>query len=284
MPPALCQRPAPVRSAPAWCGTRCGEVLADRGAYAEQQARIVDIGGGTGGFAVPLAELGPPGHRSSTPAPTPSPRSTAGPRERGVADRVTGRPGRPGRACRRWPPTPRRRRPGALPRRARGGRRPRRPRWPRSPRCCVPAAPSASWSPSATPPSSRAPWPATSRPGPGAARRRRPATPDPAAAGTASPPTSSPPCSTAAGLRGRRGARRPGLRRPRPRLACSTSSPAPAAALVELEQAVADAPGVPPPRHPAARARASADPRPRPGRADRSDRVRERGPMSVDPS
>lgn len=55
-------------------------------------ARIVDIGGGTGGFAVPLAEQG---HRVQVVDPSPDALAALGRRaaERGVTDRVTGQQG-----------------------------------------------------------------------------------------------------------------------------------------------------------------------------------------------
>ena len=86
-------------------------------------ARVLDIGGGTGGFAVRLAGLGAPGHR----------RRPQSRRPRGAGP--TGRRGGRGRPGHRPPGRPRRRRragaggwrrPGAVPRRARPGRRPRR--------------------------------------------------------------------------------------------------------------------------------------------------------------
>ena len=94
----------------------------------------------------------------STPAPTPWPRWRAGParsasRSPGVQGDLADLPTLVDRrsptwcsatACSRWSTT-------------------RPPPWPRSARCSAPAAPSRSWSPSGTPRSSRAPWPATSR-------------------------------------------------------------------------------------------------------------------------
>jgi SAM-dependent methyltransferase len=55
-------------------------------------ARIVDIGGGTGGFAVPLAELG---HRVQVIDPSPDALAALGrrARESGVADRISGQQG-----------------------------------------------------------------------------------------------------------------------------------------------------------------------------------------------
>ena len=63
-PPATAASP----SAPAWSGTAYATLLDGDAWSSEQQARIVDIGGGTGGFAVPLAELG---HRVQVIDPSP---------------------------------------------------------------------------------------------------------------------------------------------------------------------------------------------------------------------
>ena len=60
--PSASDRRHSVRTGVAWDGVRA--VLDDAGA----QARIVDVGGGTGGFAVPLAELG---HRVQVIEPSP---------------------------------------------------------------------------------------------------------------------------------------------------------------------------------------------------------------------
>ena len=83
------ERRQSVRTGVVWDGVR--RVLAD-GSFHEQQARIVDIGGGTGGFAVPLAELG---HRVRVIDPSPDALASLDrrARERGVADRVTGQQG-----------------------------------------------------------------------------------------------------------------------------------------------------------------------------------------------
>jgi len=87
--PSASDRRQSVRTGVVWDGVR--RVLED-GALSEQSARIVDIGGGTGGFAVPLAELG-----HSVQVIDPSPDALASldrrARERGVADRVTGQQG-----------------------------------------------------------------------------------------------------------------------------------------------------------------------------------------------
>ena len=74
-----------VRTAVVWAALR--EVLDRPGAG--EPARIVDIGGGTGGFAVPLAELG---HRVQVVDPSPDALASLDrrARESGVADRVTG--------------------------------------------------------------------------------------------------------------------------------------------------------------------------------------------------
>ena len=79
-----------VRTAVVWAALR--EALDESDAVHDQPARIVDIGGGTGGFAVPLAELG-----HDVQVVDPSPDALAAlerrAREREVADRVTGQQG-----------------------------------------------------------------------------------------------------------------------------------------------------------------------------------------------
>lgn len=84
------ERRQSVRSGVVWDGVR--RVLDAPGAFPEQQARIVDVGGGTGGFAVPLAELG---HTVQVIDPSPDALASLDrrARERGVADRVTGQQG-----------------------------------------------------------------------------------------------------------------------------------------------------------------------------------------------
>ncbi|KRE92313.1 methyltransferase type 12 [Nocardioides sp. Soil774] len=84
--PSASERRQSVRTGVVWDGVR--HVLDGDG----QQARIVDIGGGTGGFAVPLAELG---HRVQVIDPSPDALASLDrrARERGVADRVTGQQG-----------------------------------------------------------------------------------------------------------------------------------------------------------------------------------------------
>lgn len=68
------------------------EAAPDAGADRAPRARIVDIGGGTGGFAVPLAELG---HHVRVIDPSPDALAALDrrARESGVADRVTGQQG-----------------------------------------------------------------------------------------------------------------------------------------------------------------------------------------------
>ena len=83
------ERRQSVRTGVAWDGVRR---LVEAEATDGQQARIVDIGGGTGGFAVPLAELG---HTVQVIDPSPDALASLDrrARERGVADRVTGQQG-----------------------------------------------------------------------------------------------------------------------------------------------------------------------------------------------
>ena len=82
------QRRSAARTAVVWDALR--EVLDERGAGGP--ASVVDIGGGTGGFAVRVAELG---HRVLVVDPSPDALATLARRadESGVADRVTGRQG-----------------------------------------------------------------------------------------------------------------------------------------------------------------------------------------------
>ena len=54
--PSASDRRQSVRTGVVWDGVR--DLLEGDGAFEEKQARIVDIGGGTGGFAVPLAAAG----------------------------------------------------------------------------------------------------------------------------------------------------------------------------------------------------------------------------------
>jgi S-adenosylmethionine-dependent methyltransferase len=82
------QRRSAARTAVVWKGLQ--EVLDGR--YADRPASVVDIGGGTGGFAVRVAELG---HRVVVVGPSPDALATLERRadESGVADLVTGRQG-----------------------------------------------------------------------------------------------------------------------------------------------------------------------------------------------
>jgi S-adenosylmethionine-dependent methyltransferase len=77
------ERRSAARTAVVWAAIR--RVLDAR----DETARVVDIGGGTGGFAVPLAELG---HRVTVVDPSPDALAALGRRaaESGVTDLVTG--------------------------------------------------------------------------------------------------------------------------------------------------------------------------------------------------
>ncbi|MBS2937592.1 methyltransferase domain-containing protein [Nocardioides sp. J2M5] len=88
--PSASERRQSVRTGVVWDGVRT--LLETDPTLREQQARIVDVGGGTGGFAVPLAELG---HRVQVIDPSPDALASLDrrARERGVADRVTGQQG-----------------------------------------------------------------------------------------------------------------------------------------------------------------------------------------------
>lgn len=88
--PSASERRQSVRTGVAWDGVR--RLLEGDGAFDEHRARIVDIGGGTGGFAVPLAELG---HTVQVIDPSPDALAALDrrAREAGVADRVTGQQG-----------------------------------------------------------------------------------------------------------------------------------------------------------------------------------------------
>lgn len=91
--PSASDRRQSVRTGVVWDGVR--QVLEAEDTHpgqAGRQARIVDIGGGTGGFAVPLAELG---HTVQVIDPSPDALASLDrrARERGVADRVTGQQG-----------------------------------------------------------------------------------------------------------------------------------------------------------------------------------------------
>lgn len=84
------ERRSAARTAVVWSALR--DVLDRPDAHHGHQARIVDIGGGTGGFAVPLAELG---HRVTVIDPSPDALASLDrrARESGVADRIAGQQG-----------------------------------------------------------------------------------------------------------------------------------------------------------------------------------------------
>jgi SAM-dependent methyltransferase len=86
--PSASDRRQSVRTGVVWDGVR--RLLEDDSSG--EQARIVDVGGGTGGFAVPLAELG---HRVQDIDPSPDALASLDrrARERGVADLVAGQQG-----------------------------------------------------------------------------------------------------------------------------------------------------------------------------------------------
>jgi SAM-dependent methyltransferase len=81
------ERRGAVRTGVVWAAVRA--VLEEPEAYDEDRARIVDIGGGTGGFAVPLAERG---HRVLVVDPNPDALAALARRaaESNVTDLVTG--------------------------------------------------------------------------------------------------------------------------------------------------------------------------------------------------
>lgn len=87
---SVSERRQSVRTGVVWEAVR--EALEGPAADSGQQARIVDVGGGTGGFAVPLAELG---HHVQVIDPSPDALASLDrrARESGVADRVTGQQG-----------------------------------------------------------------------------------------------------------------------------------------------------------------------------------------------
>ncbi|PVG82788.1 SAM-dependent methyltransferase [Nocardioides gansuensis] len=89
-PASASERRQSVRTGVVW--TAIHELLARPEADPSTQARIIDIGGGTGGFAVPLAALG---HRVEVIDPSPDALAALGrrARESGVADRITGQQG-----------------------------------------------------------------------------------------------------------------------------------------------------------------------------------------------
>ncbi len=81
------ERRGAVRTGVVWAAVSAA--LSEPGAFAGERARVVDIGGGTGGFAVPLAELG---HRVLVVDPSPDALAALSRRasESGVTDLVTG--------------------------------------------------------------------------------------------------------------------------------------------------------------------------------------------------
>ena len=86
-PASPSERRQSIRAGVVW--TAVQDLLADTGG---RPARIVDVGGGTGGFAVPLAQLG---HRVEVIDPSPDALAALDrrAREAGVADRVTAQQG-----------------------------------------------------------------------------------------------------------------------------------------------------------------------------------------------
>jgi S-adenosylmethionine-dependent methyltransferase len=86
------ERRQSVRTGVVWAAVREVLEVSDAEADRAPRARIVDIGGGTGGFAVPLAELG---HHVRVIDPSPDALAALDrrARESGVADRVTGQQG-----------------------------------------------------------------------------------------------------------------------------------------------------------------------------------------------
>jgi S-adenosylmethionine-dependent methyltransferase len=84
------ERRQSVRTGVAWEGVR--RLLESGDTLDGRQARIVDVGGGTGGFAVPLAALG---HTVEVIDPSPDALASLDrrAREAGVADRITGQQG-----------------------------------------------------------------------------------------------------------------------------------------------------------------------------------------------
>lgn len=81
------ERRSAARTAVVWAAVQ--RVLEQPGAFSDERARIVDIGGGTGGFAVRLADLG---HRVTVVDPSPDALAALSRRaaEGGVTDLVTG--------------------------------------------------------------------------------------------------------------------------------------------------------------------------------------------------
>lgn len=88
--PSASERRQSVRTGVVWDGLR--SILDEPGAFTDGSARVVDIGGGTGGFAVPLAELG---HRVQVIDPSPDALASLARRaaEQGVGELVSGQQG-----------------------------------------------------------------------------------------------------------------------------------------------------------------------------------------------
>ncbi len=88
--PTASERRQSVRTGVVWDAVKAA--LADAVDRDSGGARIIDIGGGTGGFAVPLAELG---HHVQVIDPSPDALAALDRRaaEKGVSDRVTGQQG-----------------------------------------------------------------------------------------------------------------------------------------------------------------------------------------------
>ena len=84
--PHVSQRAPRAAPAPPWCGRRCAPVLRRTGRACD----VLDIGGGTGGFAVRVAELG---HRVTVVDPSPDALAALDRRAREGGVEVTGRPG-----------------------------------------------------------------------------------------------------------------------------------------------------------------------------------------------
>jgi S-adenosylmethionine-dependent methyltransferase len=88
--PSASERRQSVRTGMVWEGLQA--LLDQPGAFHEHQARVIDIGGGTGGFAVPLAEAG---HLVQVIDPSPDALASLDRRasEAGVSDRISARQG-----------------------------------------------------------------------------------------------------------------------------------------------------------------------------------------------
>ena len=162
-----------VRTSAVWDAVRA--VVTRRSDELGRPLRVVDLGGGTGGLAVPIAALG---HHVTVVDPSPDALAALTRRagDAGVADRVVARPGRrrdPARGAPRAPtPTW-----SAATARSRSSTTPPR-RCAPSRRCSPTAATSACSSPSASPWCSPAPCPGTSP---------RPGTPSPATTAAGAP-------------------------------------------------------------------------------------------------